>query len=635
MKALLIAALLYPMTLFAATYYIDYSSGSDSSSGTSKSTPWKRQPYMKGFSGNYTHAAGDRFIFKGRVTWPAACFPLSIATGGSGSTDDYYGVDTTWYSGSGWVKPIFDGTYSVNTLIYIVSNVTIDNLELCHVLDPSDNAGLIVAGTTGNTLIENCHLHGWRLSGSADGAHGGYYAAGYTASTIATNILQNTEIENSENSSNTQAGNGTCVRFGGKVIGCKIHDNSSGILFCTEFTNSQFYNITGNSMGSNGYHTNGIYLDCMALGQTVGYVRGSFIHDVNGGANMAYMNCRGSNVNQYVYNNVFYGVISDQCAIEIEPYAYGSGGTQGNVYVWNNTIVNYNSSLAAVTIVDHGGSPQPNTVQVQNNHTINAPTLIGGGSAARKVSDHNLSQTTAQAAAAGYTLAALYAPPSSSSPSVAIGATTPVSIFTSDILGKTRVAPWDVGAYQYSADHSGSNPAPTPTPTPKASPTPTPTPTPAGNSSLFSASTAPSNVTHENSSLVLGVKFQASAAGTIKAIRFYKCPQNQGTHVATLWSSTGTLLASATFTNETASGWQQVNLAKPVTLTAKTTYIAAYSTGGYYTDDANYFSSTLTSGRLTAPAGSNGVYSYGSSGSFPGYSWESSNYWVDVVFQSP
>ncbi|WP_037973151.1 DUF4082 domain-containing protein, partial [Streptosporangium amethystogenes] len=46
-----------------------------------------------------------------------------------------------------------------------------------------------------------------------------------------------------------------------------------------------------------------------------------------------------------------------------------------------------------------------------------------------------------------------------------------------------------------------------------------------------------------------GVKFKATTAGTINGIRFYKGPQNTGTHVGSLWTSSGQLLASATFTN--------------------------------------------------------------------------------------
>ena len=58
------------------------------------------------------------------------------------------------------------------------------------------------------------------------------------------------------------------------------------------------------------------------------------------------------------------------------------------------------------------------------------------------------------------------------------------------------------------------------------------------------------------SAVTLGVRFQSSVAGTVSGIRYYKGSQDTGTHTGQLWSSTGTLLANATFTNETASGWQ-------------------------------------------------------------------------------
>jgi hypothetical protein len=53
----------------------------------------------------------------------------------------------------------------------------------------------------------------------------------------------------------------------------------------------------------------------------------------------------------------------------------------------------------------------------------------------------------------------------------------------------------------------------------------------------------------------LGVKFRADTPGRITGLRFYKSAANTGTHVANLWTAGGTLLATAVFTNETASGW--------------------------------------------------------------------------------
>ncbi len=157
---------------------------------------------------------------------------------------------------------------------------------------------------------------------------------------------------------------------------------------------------------------------------------------------------------------------------------------------------------------------------------------------------------------------------------------------------------------------------------------------------LFQSSDTPATVTENDSKAVeLGVKFQASVAGTITGFRFYKGPQNTGTHVGHLWSATGTLLASATFTGETASGWQQVNLAAPVAIAPGTTYIASYHTNtGFYSDTSNYFVTGHTSGVLTGLAsnaqnGPNGLFAYGSTSSFPTGGIEAAtNYYVDVVF---
>src|SRR5262249_48093683 len=49
-----------------------------------------------------------------------------------------------------------------------------------------------------------------------------------------------------------------------------------------------------------------------------------------------------------------------------------------------------------------------------------------------------------------------------------------------------------------------------------------------------------------------------------------------------------------------------------------------------YVATAGYFTSAHTNGALTALAGANGVY--GSGSTFPTSSYQSSNYWVDVVF---
>ena len=64
--------------------------------------------------------------------------------------------------------------------------------------------------------------------------------------------------------------------------------------------------------------------------------------------------------------------------------------------------------------------------------------------------------------------------------------------------------------------------------------------------------------------LEVGVKFTSSVAGQITALKFYRSASDTGPDLLDLWSSTGTKLASATFTNTAASGWQTVTLATPV-----------------------------------------------------------------------
>jgi len=73
-----IISLAFVFPAMGATYYIDYSIGLDANGGASTSGPWERHPYMQGFSGSYSHFAGNQFIFKGGLTWPATSSPADI-----------------------------------------------------------------------------------------------------------------------------------------------------------------------------------------------------------------------------------------------------------------------------------------------------------------------------------------------------------------------------------------------------------------------------------------------------------------------------------------------------------------------------------------------------------------------------
>jgi hypothetical protein len=163
--------------------------------------------------------------------------------------------------------------------------------------------------------------------------------------------------------------------------------------------------------------------------------------------------------------------------------------------------------------------------------------------------------------------------------------------------------------------------------------------------SIWGAGTTPTEADSEDPlSTEVGVKFTSSTYGTVSGIRFYKAAANTGTHIGSLWTSSGTLLAQATFTSETASGWQQVNFATPVAIQPNTTYVAGYlAPNGHYSDSPGYFYTPpplgghiLSSPPLSAvgagDTSTNGLYSYSATSTFPTSTFDATNYYVDVVF---
>jgi hypothetical protein len=154
--------------------------------------------------------------------------------------------------------------------------------------------------------------------------------------------------------------------------------------------------------------------------------------------------------------------------------------------------------------------------------------------------------------------------------------------------------------------------------------------------SLWNAVITPTVVeTNDATPLELGVRFQSSIDAFVTGIRFYKGPGNTGPHIGRVWSSNGTLRATASFTDETASGWQQASFVTPVALSANTTYVASYTAPvGRYAADVNYFETDYALEPLSVPAngngGVNGVYST-TPGSFPTRTFGATNYWVDPI----
>jgi trimeric autotransporter adhesin len=129
----------------------------------------------------------------------------------------------------------------------------------------------------------------------------------------------------------------------------------------------------------------------------------------------------------------------------------------------------------------------------------------------------------------------------------------------------------------------------------------------------------------------LGMAFTSTVGGQITGVRFWKAAGDTGTHIGKLWSSSGQLLTSVTFSNETASGWQQQALVVPVWIAANTRYVVSVNTANTdYVVAYDGLEIQVVNQHLRSAIGNNGVFA--SAGQFPTNTFSSSNYFRDVFF---
>jgi hypothetical protein len=155
---------------------------------------------------------------------------------------------------------------------------------------------------------------------------------------------------------------------------------------------------------------------------------------------------------------------------------------------------------------------------------------------------------------------------------------------------------------------------------------------------LFGNAVPPIGAWRDSNPVEVGVKFIANGSMQVQGIRFYKGFGNTGTHIAHLWNSAGSLLATQNFNNENDSGWQTALFTTPVRVNAGQICIASYfAPQGHYAADVNGMvdGRGLATDPVYAPsncaAGGNGVYCYTEKGGFPSNSYRATQYYVDVI----
>ena len=153
---------------------------------------------------------------------------------------------------------------------------------------------------------------------------------------------------------------------------------------------------------------------------------------------------------------------------------------------------------------------------------------------------------------------------------------------------------------------------------------------------LWSTDTLPAvTAATDTKEIELGVRFTADIDGWITGVRFYKGAGNTGIHTGSLWTAGGTLLATATFTGESATGWQQVTFPAPIHDHRRHDLRRLLPRAGRaLRGDRPYFTTPRDNSPLHAPATAVGPQRRATSTAhgFPTSTFNATNYWVDVSF---
>jgi hypothetical protein len=468
----------------ATTYYIA-ANGNNSNSGTSKSSPWSHAPGMPNCTStcaSTTPKAGDQFIFRGGDTWhfgsgsPLIGGEWNWQWSGSSGSPIYVGVDTTWFSGNSFARPVLNGdnplsTNYVSTCAHDYTNMqfmvnlsqnwlTFDNFEftgVCWSGQISGNAMIYQQGGSTNDVISKLYCHGWTVT---RGAYDNFYCIDTNGGgTLADSNQYAYDVFDGSDSPHFPAGDtANCQWSGNNTVGCAsgqgiygrandvhnsvfrylsnfmvtnttmtIHDNLFEYLYYSFANNAQHPNILNNLGGPAG---SDLYVYNNVVRHT--FVTENFFLAVR--------------TNAYIFNNVFYDNMNTQYGVMPVGCVYlnaapQTGGSQA-VYIYNNTLgdasCQFTFANANAPLLSFNG-----TGTFENNHfvgyspaALSSVYVINSSNVHATIKDNGseIFQTTSVANGQGYTASNNYAPTSNSGASVGAGSnlTSSCSTFSSD-----------------------------------------------------------------------------------------------------------------------------------------------------------------------------------------------------------
>ncbi|VVC06072.1 Uncharacterised protein [uncultured archaeon] len=506
MKKLALLLLLLCSPLFATTYYISYSTGSNGNNGLSEAAPWKTHPYMQttstctgtGSAPVYIHADGDIFIFKQGDSWPNTCFDMVLNGGGVAGAPDTYTFDPNWGTAGGTRgnanqvvgayqftagNAVIDGSDGYNRFIIDdgFNYVTFNGMELTGITwtgagGSYGNGIAISIAASEYVIVSNCYMHGWTHPDATSDVFIGVQGEGEDPYNLGSEVTSC--VFDGINSGGTGVSDSGSAVFDVPLVDNNIIRNmSNGVLSNLNATIHD--NLIGpiNQDFDDSEHENCIETITMDAGvASTNYIYNNVTHDctaVNILTQGAAANT-GTEID-YIWNNVAYVGTADSPPIPIEFDSISTTNSGSAIYAWNNT-VDGGAGLCFRSI--DRGNGNYGILQLINNHCITSGGSIysfpiTGNS--QTINNNILSSTTdgfSTPTSSGVPTPYAYAPISASAATIGAGENLNSSAtgFLSSLANDTGFAGyrtvvsrgggsctpaagvvgcWDAGAFQY------------------------------------------------------------------------------------------------------------------------------------------------------------------------------------------
>lgn len=371
---------------------------------------------MVGFAGNYSHVVGDRFIFKGGVRWPTSCYQWKVTWSGSPTLYDYYGVDTNWFCGLQFKRPLFDferrsihgWQYGAGFLFEGAKNVTIDNLEFANHATPlaKDGIGTWLCATIAvfpgeNITLTNCVVRDWwqpnfketvngvvvtriEAGTSGGGAFHGHYASNLRAINCEFHQMGSETI------------NGNSLWNITHVEGCHIHHTATAVMSAATMRNNYIHHLLEPS--DLAAHSNAML--CYDGTQATG----NLVHDICARAQVLYFTPGYSSPGKALaQSNTVFNVAQPCIAIDTN----GKNDPGASMTILNNTLVGPGPAGTCIRAGDRANGPL-GALDFRGNRLISTRPLSVEVPVNTLTHSGNTTNTIEQAAAAGLSPANYY-----------------------------------------------------------------------------------------------------------------------------------------------------------------------------------------------------------------------------------